>query len=87
MVRAGAYDAKIEQIVVSGKDGVFGDVVLGYDTIDGVLGGQASMGAFIGRYANRIGAARSPWTVSPICFTSTGEIGADANAAQRVGAR
>jgi aldose 1-epimerase len=49
------YGAKIEQIVVPDKDGVFGDVVLGYDTIDGVLGGQASMGAFVGRYANRIG--------------------------------
>jgi aldose 1-epimerase len=48
------FGAKIEQIVVPDKDGVFGDVVLGYDTIAGVQGGQLSMGAFIGRYANRI---------------------------------
>jgi aldose 1-epimerase len=49
------YGAKIEQVVVPDKNGVFGDVVLGYDTIDGVVGGQASMGACVGRYANRIG--------------------------------
>jgi aldose 1-epimerase len=49
------YGAKIEQVVVPDKNGIFGDVVLGYDTIDGVVGGQASMGACIGRYANRIG--------------------------------
>lgn len=49
------YGAKIEQVIVPDRNGVFGDVVLGYDTIDGVVGGQASMGACIGRYANRIG--------------------------------
>jgi aldose 1-epimerase len=49
------YGARFEQIVVPDKDGVFGDVVLGYETIDAVKNGQASMGAFIGRYANRIG--------------------------------
>lgn len=47
--------AKVEQIVVPDRNGVFGDVVLGYDSIDGVRNGQGSMGAFIGRYANRIG--------------------------------
>lgn len=47
--------AKIEQIVVPDRDCVLGDVVLGYETIDTVRNGQPSMGAFIGRYANRIG--------------------------------
>lgn len=47
--------AKFEQIVVPDRDGVFGDVVLGYETIDTVKNGQGSMGAFISRYANRIG--------------------------------
>jgi aldose 1-epimerase len=47
--------AKFEQIVVPDKDGTFGDVVLGYETVDTVKGGQPSMGAFMGRYANRIG--------------------------------
>ncbi|MEI9950097.1 MAG: aldose epimerase family protein [Pseudomonadota bacterium] len=46
--------AKFEQIVVPDRDGTFGDVVLGYETIDTVKNGQPSMGAFIGRYANRI---------------------------------
>jgi aldose 1-epimerase len=48
------YGSKIEQILVPDRNGVFGDVVLGYDNIQAVMGGQASMGAFIGRYANRI---------------------------------
>jgi aldose 1-epimerase len=47
--------AKIEQLVVPDKNGVLGDVVLGYETVDTVKNGQGSMGAFIGRYANRIG--------------------------------
>lgn len=46
--------AKIEQLVVPDHEGTFGDVVLGYETIDAVKDGQPSMGAFIGRYANRI---------------------------------
>jgi aldose 1-epimerase len=49
------YGAKFEQIVVPDKDNVFGDVILGYETLEKVKGGQPSMGAFIGRYANRIG--------------------------------
>jgi len=47
--------AKFEQIVVPDRNGVFGDVILGYETIDQVKNGQGSMGAFVGRYANRIG--------------------------------
>jgi aldose 1-epimerase len=46
--------AKIEQLVVPDKAGRFGDVVLGYPSLDAVMTGQASMGAFLGRYANRI---------------------------------
>lgn len=46
--------AKIEQLVVPDKDGRFGDVVLGYPSLDAVMTGQPSMGAFMGRYANRI---------------------------------
>lgn len=47
--------AKVEQLIVPDKMGVLGDVVLGYDTIATVQTGQPSMGAFMGRYANRIG--------------------------------
>ena len=48
------YGAKIEQILVPDRDGNFGDVALGYDSIAAVRTGQLSMGLFIGRYANRI---------------------------------
>jgi aldose 1-epimerase len=46
------------QILVPDRDGVMGDVALGYDSIDQLQGGQASMGAFVGRYANRIAHAK-----------------------------
>src|SRR5687767_2559839 len=49
---------KILQIVVPDRNGRMDDVALGYDTIQGVIGGQASMGAFVGRFANRIGKGR-----------------------------
>jgi aldose 1-epimerase len=52
------YGAKIEQVLAPGRDGRFDDVVLGYDSIGGVVDGAASVGAFIGRYAGRIGHAR-----------------------------
>lgn len=47
--------AKFQQIVIPDRDGTFGDIILGYEDIQGVQGGQPSMGAFISRYANRIG--------------------------------
>ena len=50
--------AKVLQIVVPDRDGVMDDVALGYDSLDGVLAGSPSMGAFVGRYAGRIGGAR-----------------------------
>jgi aldose 1-epimerase len=54
VVRITNYGAKIEQILVPDKSGKLGDVALGYESIDHARDGQASMGAFIGRYANRI---------------------------------
>lgn len=52
------YGAKIQQIVVPDRDGVMDDVVLGYDSIDAVQAGQPSVGALVGRYANRICGSR-----------------------------
>jgi aldose 1-epimerase len=52
------YGAKIEQVLVPDRDGRFDDVVLGYDSIEGVVGGAPSVGAFVGRYAGRIANAR-----------------------------
>ncbi len=48
------YGAKITQLLVPDCRGQFDDVVLGYDSLDGVVNGSPSMGAFIGRYAGRI---------------------------------
>jgi aldose 1-epimerase len=53
-VRITNYGARIEQILVPDRHGKLGDVIQGYDSLAGVQQGQASMDAFIGRYANRI---------------------------------
>jgi aldose 1-epimerase len=58
VVKITNYGAKIEQVMVPDKQGRFADVVQGYESIDRALGGQGSMGAFVGRYANRIGDAK-----------------------------
>jgi aldose 1-epimerase len=58
VVKITNYGAKIEQIMVPDKNRKFADVVQGYESIDKALGGQGSMGAFVGRYANRIGGAK-----------------------------
>ena len=50
--------AKVLQILVPDRHGVLGDVALGYDSLTALQAGAPSMGAFIGRYAGRIGQAR-----------------------------
>src|SRR3990167_2517434 len=50
--------AKVLQIVVPDRHGRPGDVALGYESLDALIHGAPSMGAFIGRYAGRIGGAR-----------------------------
>ena len=57
-VRATNWGAKIMQILVPDRQGRFGDVALGYDSLSDAQAGQSSMGAFIGRYANRIAGGR-----------------------------
>ena len=58
VVKITNWGARVLQILVPDRHGVPGDVALGYDTLEQLQGGQASMGAFIGRYANRIAQAR-----------------------------
>jgi aldose 1-epimerase len=52
------YGARVVQIVVPSAEGVLGDVALGFEDLEGCMraspNGVPSMGAFIGRYANRI---------------------------------
>lgn len=52
------YGARVQQIVVPDRDGRLADVAQGYESIEDVIAGQPSMGAFIGRYANRIANGR-----------------------------
>ncbi len=48
------YGGLITELVVPDRDGKPGDIVLGFDTLDGYLGEHPYFGALVGRYANRI---------------------------------
>ncbi len=48
------YGGIVQSLMVPDKNGNFGDVVLGYDTLDGYLTNSPYFGALIGRYGNRI---------------------------------
>ena len=52
------WGAIITSIKVPDKSGALGDVVLGFDTLDGYLGKHPFFGAIVGRYGNRIGGAQ-----------------------------
>jgi aldose 1-epimerase len=55
------YGGIIQSIKVPDRNGNFGDVTLGYDTLDGYLTNSPYFGALIGRYGNRI--ARGHFTL------------------------
>jgi aldose 1-epimerase len=57
-VRAMTYGGIILSLRVPDRNGRLGDVVLGYDTLDGYLAVNPYFGAIIGRYGNRIAKAR-----------------------------
>ncbi|MBN1482109.1 galactose mutarotase [candidate division KSB1 bacterium] len=52
------YGGIITHLFVPDQDGVLGDVVLGYDNLDGYLASSPYFGAIIGRYGNRIANAQ-----------------------------
>jgi len=52
------YGAKLVSLLVPDKNGRLGDVALGYSSLEGYLTRTASMGATIGRFANRIAGGR-----------------------------
>lgn len=54
-VSIATYGGTVTSIKVPDRDGVFGDVVLGYDTIDEYMRNPRYLGALVGRHANRIG--------------------------------
>src|SRR5688500_20177575 len=48
------YGGAITSIMTPDRHGAFGDVVLGYDTLDEYMKNPRYLGALIGRFANRI---------------------------------
>lgn len=52
------YGGTVTSIKVPDRNGVFGDVVLGYDTVEEYMRNPRYLGALIGRHANRIGHGR-----------------------------
>lgn len=58
------YGGTVTSIKVPDRNGVFGDVVLGYDTIDEYMRNPHYLGALIGRHANRI--ARGKFTLNGV---------------------
>jgi len=52
------YGGIVQSLKVPDKNGQMGDIVLGYDTLDGYLTNSPYFGALIGRYGNRIGGAK-----------------------------
>ena len=57
-VRIIEYGGIILSLTTPDRDGNMGDIVLGYDDLDGYLDVTPYFGALIGRYGNRIGGAR-----------------------------
>jgi len=58
VVQATNYGGKIVTIIVPDRNGKMADVCLGYESAEGYINGSASMGATMGRVANRIGNAQ-----------------------------
>ena len=56
--RAITYGGIITSLRVPDRSGAMGDVVLGFDSLDGYLKGHPYFGAIVGRYGNRIGGGR-----------------------------
>ncbi len=54
IVKITNYGGIITSILVPDKAGRMGDIVLGYDSLDGYLASSPYFGAMVGRYANRI---------------------------------
>ncbi|HEX6162082.1 MAG TPA: aldose epimerase family protein [Vicinamibacterales bacterium] len=57
-VSAITYGGIITSITTPDREGRAGDIVLGFDTLDGYLGGHPYFGALVGRYGNRIANGR-----------------------------
>src|SRR4030095_6815551 len=57
-VRLASYGATVVSVEVPDRNGKTGDVVLGFDGLDGYLGKHPHFGGVVGRYGNRIAHGR-----------------------------
>ena len=57
-VRIATYGGVVVSLEVPDKSGTLGDVVLGFDSLEGYLGEHPYFGSLIGRYGNRIANGR-----------------------------
>ncbi len=57
LVKITNFGAKVMSIIIPDKEGKKGNIVLGYDSPEEYLSGDAFFGATVGRYANRIAKA------------------------------
>ncbi|HEX5966335.1 MAG TPA: aldose epimerase family protein, partial [Pyrinomonadaceae bacterium] len=69
------YGGAITSIMVPDRNGVFGDVVLGYDTIEDYMRNPRFLGALIGRHANRIAGGR--FSINDVQYQLTQNNGAN----------
>jgi aldose 1-epimerase len=65
-MKAVNYGGIITSLLVPGRDGKPGDIVLGYDSLDGYLASSPYFGALVGRYANRI--AKGTFTLDSVTY-------------------
>ncbi|MDX9694931.1 MAG: aldose epimerase family protein [Bacteroidales bacterium] len=54
IVKLASFGARIVSIITPDKNGLFEDIVLGYDSVDEYMDDKLYMGCIVGRYANRI---------------------------------
>lgn len=67
MVSITNYGGIVTSILVPDRDGIFGDVVLGFDNLADYLEGHPYFGSIVGRYGNRI--AKGEFTIEGESYT------------------
>ena len=67
------YGGIIVSFEAPDRNGKPGDIVLGFDNLDGYLKAHPYFGAIIGRYGNRIGGAKFTWTARNTSWRQTTE--------------
>ena len=84
-VKATSYGGIITSIVTPDRTGRPGDIVLGFDTLEGYLKDSPYFGAIVGRYGNRI--AKGRFTLDGKTYTLATNNGAEPSARRHQGLR